>query len=77
MAERNRKPDRTKNRCRACGYTWFPGSMEKAMECPRCEASDIEYGLIDRLPALAITVALGGLGLAILWTIVRIVMEYL
>lgn len=46
------------------------------MECPRCEATDIEYGLIDRLPAYAIAVALGGLGIAVVWTIVRILMEY-
>ena len=70
------KKDRSKNRCQDCGHSWFPGSMEKAMLCPRCDSSNIHYGLVDRLPAIFITIALAGFAGATVYTLVRIALSY-
>ena len=50
--------------------------MEKAMECPRCDSEEIAYGLVDRIPALFISLALAGLVITTIWTLIKIALAH-
>ena len=67
----------SKNRCRSCGHTWFPGDMSRAIECPRCESPNIAYGWVDQIPAILLTFVMLGFVGTIVWTLLRIVLSYL
>ncbi|MES2069867.1 MAG: hypothetical protein V4488_05935 [Pseudomonadota bacterium] len=44
---------RTQNKCKSCGYTWYPRGKNISLKCPRCGSTNVGY-------------VGGGLGLAIL-----------
>ena len=46
------------------------------MACPRCDGDEIAYGLTDRIPALFISLALGGLLITTIWTLIKIALAH-
>lgn len=66
-----------RNRCRKCGYAWFPAGLERALTCPRCGAEEIEFAWTERLPAYAGCAAISAFAIAVLASAIRIGWAYL
>jgi len=69
--------DSERNRCRACGNTWFPAGVERALSCPRCGSEDVALSWIERWPAYAGCLAVAAFLLAVLFSLVKLGMAWL
>lgn len=72
-----KRSDADKNRCRACGFKWFPAGIDRATKCPRCDSEDIEFSWTERWPAYAGCAAIVAFAVAVVWTAVKLAVAYL
>ena len=68
--------DADRNRCKACGFKWYPAGIDRATECPRCGSEDIAFSWTERWPAYAGCVAVGAFVIAAVVSAVKIGMAY-
>ncbi len=71
-----RKTDPEKNRCRACGYAWYPAGIERALACPRCGSEEIAYAWTERWPAYLGCLAIAAFLAAATYSAIRIGAAY-
>lgn len=69
--------DSDRNRCRACGFKWFPAGIDRATNCPRCGSEDIAFSWTERWPAYIGCAAVAAFFIAVGVTAIKIAIAYL
>ena len=68
--------DGDRNRCKACGFRWFPAGIDRATACPRCGSEDIAFSWTERWPAYAGCVAITAFAVAVVVSALKIGLAY-
>lgn len=68
--------DADRNRCRGCGFKWFPAGLDRAIACPRCGSEEIAFSWTERYPAYFGCAAVTAFVVAVGWSAVRIGLAY-
>ena len=69
--------DADRNRCKACGFAWYPAGIDRATACPRCGSEDIAFSWTERWPAYAGCAAVGAFAISVVVYTVKIGMAWL
>ena len=71
-----KKSDADRNRCKACGFKWYPAGVDRATACPRCGSEEIEFSWTERWPAYVGCAAVGAFLIAVAVSAVKIGTAY-
>ena len=70
------RADGDRNRCKSCGFKWFPAGIDRAISCPRCGSEAIAFSWTERWPAYAGCAAVGAFLIAVAVSAVKIGTAY-